>query len=120
MSEDVPNRRKIIVPSAPKSAHAVSIIEPGIDQLLDDALSIVQAEIIAYKAKTNKGQRLDLQESRVVQGYIKSLCEIKKEQARAADERDLANLTDEELLQLVQKLTDKAKELPSGSNNKAD
>lgn len=97
------SRRTLIV--APKKAELIS--GPGdynSQVLLQDALSILQSEIVNMKAKVMKGQKLDLSEARVLTSYIKSLTDIMKEQRERESEMDLANMSDSELLQLVENL----------------
>jgi hypothetical protein len=79
--------------------------------MLDDALSVVNSEIIRfkYKVQTNPTENKGLtpNEARMLQGYIKSLVDLSKEARERADEMDLANMTDEELIDMVEILKKK-------------
>lgn len=95
-----------------KITEAKFSLQPDVQTLLNDALTVVAAEIIKLRQKSSKELRpLDLAESRVLQGYVKSLVELSRENRERDDERDLSNMTDAELLSLAQKLV-KPKEEP--------
>jgi hypothetical protein len=83
--------------------------QPDVQTLVRDALSIVADEVMRFKKKSNSGKNLDLSESRVLQGYIKCLVELSKESRERADSQDLANLSNDELLKLVDQLRGQAK-----------
>jgi hypothetical protein len=118
MSQDdtTPPTRRIIVPQkAPQAKASALSIVPDAATLLDDALSVVATEVIKFKRKSMDPMKaLDLSEARVLQGYIKSLVELCKEQREREEAMDLANKSDEEIVALVEKLRAmrKAGELP--------
>ncbi len=96
------SRRRIIVPSH-KPQDNVTVV-PQLDALMNDALSIIGAELAQYRSKTKRGVTLDLKEARAVQGYLDTMVKLSKEHREAARAADLADLTDEELLQLATQL----------------
>ena len=95
-------KRKIIVP---KKTNQISLKEvtlsPTISSLVDDAKSIIGAELSNYLSKTKRGVSLDLKEARVVTGYLDALTRASKEAREQARAEDLADLSNEELLQLA-------------------
>jgi hypothetical protein len=109
MSEDqnnIPKRRLVVSkPQVP----AVLGVQVDVQGLLNEALSILQTEISSIKQSTKGGRRLTLAEGRVLNSYIKSLTEMSKEIRGRDDDADLANLSDEQLLELVGNLTNKPK-----------
>lgn len=115
MSEQ--DRRRIVVPKREPQAivSQTNTLVPDVGTLLQDALSVISTEILKFKFKTAKGESLGLSEARVLQGYIKSLVELSKEKRDMEERMDLANMTNEELLKLVQKLTGQS--LPEPSND---
>jgi hypothetical protein len=102
------NKRRIILPARAERPKDISVVlEPVVPTLLQDALSVLASEIVRFKAKTNKGESLKVDEARVLQGYIRSLVELSKEQREREDTSDWANLSDAELLALVDQLRTK-------------
>lgn len=99
-------QRRIILPEKKKQAEPSELsLMPGAEHLLEDALSIIQTEILQYKFKTQKSNvRLNPSEARIVQGYIKALTDILKEKREREEEEDFSSLSDEELLNLVENL----------------
>ena len=75
---------------------------PQIEQLLDDALSIISTELANYRRKVRNGN-LDLKDARAVQGYMESLTKMAREarEARKDNSDKLKGLTDEELIKLL-------------------
>lgn len=109
MSEENSKRRILMPPrhevNRPRSVEVV--LEPLVPTLLQDALSILSSEITRLKVKTAKNEPLKHEEAKVLQGYIRSLVELAKEQRERDDSSDLANLSDSELLTLVDQLRTK-------------
>lgn len=103
-------RRYVAPPTAPErrattTPQKQATFQPDVNAILDDALSVVVYEIIKLKNKSQKNlSSLDLSESRVLQGYIKCLTELSKEMREREDMRDVSNMSDEELLGLVEKM----------------
>lgn len=94
------NPRRIKLPKIEKAAPAA----PSLNQLMNDAMNIVGAELAHYKAKTAKGITLDLKEARVVANYIDVLTKASKESREQARANDLSDLSNEELIQLASSL----------------
>lgn len=81
----------------------VSVV-PSLNGLINDALSIMGSELASYKSKTARGVVLDLKEARVVTNYLDALTRASKESREQARAEDLADLSNEELLQLATQL----------------
>lgn len=81
---------------------------PDIDKMTDDALKILSQELTRFKVKSLKNLGLDEKEARILQGYIRSLMEIRREE-REAEKTEAAldafkNMTNEQLLEEAAKL----------------
>jgi hypothetical protein len=114
---DKPNRppkRTIIRPQLTRDD--VTVL-PSLSALLDDAKSIIGAELSHYRHKVKRGVTLDLKEARAVQGYMETLVKLSKEERENTRSEDLSSLSNEELLQLATELT--RKKLPSNSADTA-
>lgn len=85
----------------------VTIMTPDVDTLIDDATNIIALELSKISGRQKKGLSLGIQDARVLQGYIKALVELSKESRERFNDKDLAKMTDEELMQLVQTLAKK-------------
>jgi len=77
------------------------IVMPSVDQMVADALSVVQKEIQKFQSKVLQGRGLDITEARILQGYIKSLVDLSKEDRERVKDLDLSNMSTEELLKLL-------------------
>lgn len=77
------------------------LVFPDVDSLMADALHTVQLELIKFKTKVSSGRSLDSREAKTLQGYIKSLVELSKEDRDRNKDVDLGNLTTEELVALL-------------------
>lgn len=77
------------------------ILWPSVDAMIADALSVVQTEIAKYKSKVAQGRSLDSREAKTMQGYIKSLVELSREDRERSTAEDLSNLSTEELAALI-------------------
>jgi hypothetical protein len=97
-----PGRTLIVQPK--KAELVLGPHDMSVETIFSDALSILANEITILRKQSNAGKGLDLAQARVLTGYIKSLTDIRKELREADSERDLANMTDSELLQLVEQL----------------
>jgi hypothetical protein len=86
-------------------------IYPSVDAMVADALSVVETEILKYKSKVKQGRSLEPNEAKILQGYIKSLVDLSREDRERAKESDLSKLSTEELVQL---LGNKKPQLPEG------
>ncbi len=89
-------KRHIVVPPNVKVSRA-----PQLLALIDDAFSIIGAELTRYKSKTTKGMALDAKEARIVQGYVDSLTKMHREARESQKPEQLQHLSDEELLELA-------------------
>lgn len=76
------------------------LVWPSVDALMADALQVVQLEITKFKTKVVQGRSLDSREAKTLQGYIKSLVELSREDRERLKNEDLSQLTTEELLAL--------------------
>lgn len=106
MSNESNKPNKIYVNKQPRAVPSNStIIKPTVEHILQDALDIVTNEIMKLKARSvHGGGSLNINEARVLQGYIKSLVELSKESRETRDSEDLANISDTELLTLIEQL----------------
>jgi hypothetical protein len=81
---------------------------PDVDAMTEDALRVLSQELTRYKVKSLNGTGLDEKEARTLQGYIRSLMDIRKEE-REAEKTDAAldmfkNMSHEEVLAEAAKL----------------
>lgn len=81
--------------------HPGATLMPNVHDLLNDALEIVQIEITKIRTKVRSGRGLDSRETKVLQGYIKSLVELSKEDRERMRDMDLSDFTDDELRALA-------------------
>jgi hypothetical protein len=77
------------------------LIFPSVDGMIADALQVIQLEITKFRTKVASGRSLDSRESRTLQGYIKSLVDLSKEDRERTKDEDLSKLSTEELLALL-------------------
>lgn len=77
------------------------LLWPSVDSMMADALGVIQLEITKYKTKVAQGRSLDSREAKTLQGYIKSLVELSREDRERIKEQDLSALSTEELLALL-------------------
>ncbi len=82
------------------------LLTPGVEGLLGNALRLIELQLVAFAHKVDKGQSLNSDEARILQGYIRSLVELSKEsrEREKNDTEDLSKMTDEQLLALVEQL----------------
>lgn len=105
MSEN--SNKRIILPNKHSQVSSSQIVSPTIDHLIANAKGIISMELTKYALKVSRGQTLTVQEARVVQGYMKCLVDISKEMRDTINDADLANMTNEELADLLRKLTNR-------------
>lgn len=79
------------------------VIQPGVDGLIADAMSILELELIRFKNKVQQGRSLLPDESRILNGYIKALTELAREDREQQKGTDLSNMSTEEIIQLLSK-----------------
>lgn len=113
MSENRPTKR-ILVQPAPKTQPTL-VSKADASRIMDDLLSIIETEVIKYKHITSNGKSLDLKQARVLQGYAKCLSDLLKEQREREDDQKWDDLSDDEILALVDSMREK-KQLPGSSN----
>jgi hypothetical protein len=77
------------------------LLWPSVDSMMADALGVIQLEITKYKTKVAQGRSLDSREAKTLQGYIKSLVDLSREDRERIKEQDLSQLSTEELLALL-------------------
>lgn len=82
----------------PKKVEANLVINPDAQTLISDALSIIATEIVRFKHAQSGGKKLEASEARVLQGYIKSLVELAREEREQEESRDFADLTNSQLI----------------------
>lgn len=100
MSTEEPKKIKI----SPVQVVRASIVTKSTTSMLDDALRIVGQQIEMMQVKSGQNQRLDEREARVLQGYIKSLVDLSKEEReREKLDDSLKNMTDAELIELAKR-----------------
>lgn len=92
-----------------------TIILPNVEAMLEDGLNILQTELLRYKTKAARGTGLNPMEAKTLQGYIKSLVDLSREDRERAKGADLGDKSLEELLALlpeeqVTKLLEKTKQ----------
>ena len=88
------------------------LIYPSVDGMIADALDIVQLEISKYRTKVTQGRSLDPREVKALQGYIRCMVDLSKEDRERTKDDDLSKLSTEELLQL---LGQQQRKLPKGT-----
>ena len=105
--------KRIIIDSKKNQVKAEKVtIMPTVDSLVDDALQIIAADLAYYRSKTSRGANLDLKEARVINNYADSLVKLKREMREASKADDFSNLSDAELLAIVNKLVNPLGALP--------
>lgn len=97
------SERRVIIPRG--SQHLVSrndvIITPGVNNVLSDALNVISTEVARFSGKVRNGKPLEEREARTLQGYVRALVELSREERERAKTEDLSRLTTEELAALV-------------------
>lgn len=77
------------------------LVFPSVDNMVADALEVIKLEIKKYHTKVASGRSLDSREAKTLQGYIKSLVDLSREDRERTKDVDLASLTAEELIALL-------------------
>lgn len=99
MSDESRVPKRIIPAQKPRLTTANVTSLASVDAMLDDALGILEAELIGLKVKQRDGIKLKLAESRILVGYIKSLVELSKEQRERDSQKNFGDMSDEQLLE---------------------
>ena len=90
-------------------SQAVTVV-PTLEQLVNDATSLIAFEFTRFREKQMLGAALDARDHKSIADLIGALCRMSKESRETVRAQDLSNLTDEELLEMVSKMVaDKAK-----------
>jgi hypothetical protein len=102
--------RRLMVPLKRSLDAAIQVDRvEGVDNLLARSLGILDEQLTKIGLQS-KHSIFGEKEARVLQGYIKSLVDLSKEERereKAADDSELKNLTHDQLLELAQsKLSD--------------
>lgn len=100
--------RKILLNQSKIQRRENVTLIPGIDNLIADALGTIEVELVKFRTKVNRGESLNEREGKLLTLYIKSIIELSKEHRERAKAEDYSKLTNEELLQLVEQIKQKA------------
>jgi hypothetical protein len=100
-NDEKTKKRRLVIPK-PNSDNVTVV--PTLNHLMNDAMSIIGAELSKYKSKTARGVTLDLKEARVIANYMDTLTRASKEAREQARAEDLSDLSNEELMQLASQI----------------
>lgn len=96
MSESQIPKRTIV-----RTEVAIPVVsESNMDPIINSALETIAIELDRYHKKATKDKSLDLKEARVVQGYLRTLVELKR-QKQQQDPTDFTKLKDDEILKIM-------------------
>lgn len=99
--------KKIIIPKPGQMIHSGNVlVMPSLDQIIAEALNTVSGEVTKLSLKSRMSS-LDNNEHRILQGYVKNLIEVNKELREQDKNKDLEDLTDTELLDMILDLVPK-------------
>ena len=111
-------RRRIILPKKTNQIETSDVtIVPTITSLLNDAACIIGEDLARYRSKTKRGVSLDLKEARIIANYTDVLIRAAKEAREQARAEDLADLSNEELLQLASQIANSNKRVSTESED---
>lgn len=99
---DEPKKRKITLPvRRPTRAEVTEVLEvPPVDGIISKVVATLGYEINRLYVRSSQFP-LDDKEARKLQGYIKSLAELSKEQREREKAADLSNLSEDELFEIA-------------------
>lgn len=103
------------LPVKRKTSAYVVTREASTENMVNDAMSILGEQLEKLKLKSRSGT-FDVTEADLLKTYIKSLCELSREEreiTKQAQENDLSKLTNEQLLELAQAELQKAAKAPT-------
>lgn len=108
---DEPKRRKVLLPVRnPTRAEVTEVMEvPPVDGIISKVVATLGYEINRLYVRSSQFP-LDDKEARKLQGYIKSLAELSKEQREREKASDLSNLTEAELFEIAKSFISKHEE----------
>lgn len=75
---------------------------PEAEGLIADAMSIIQLELVKMHTTVKQGKNLTEPQGRLLNGYIKSLCELSREGRERAKGTDLSGMSTDEIIALLQ------------------
>ncbi len=78
-----------------------TVVQPSVDTLIADAMSILELELLRLKRQVQGGRQLLPDDSRILNGYIKSLTELAREDREQQKGNDFSKLSKEEILELL-------------------
>lgn len=79
-----------------------TISQPSVDKLIADAMSTLELELLRLRQKAQRGAALLPDEGRLLNGYIKALTELAREDREQQKGTDLSGLSTEEIIKLLQ------------------
>jgi hypothetical protein len=74
------------------------VLYASVDGMINDALDTIKIEIVRLHTKVKRGVQLNPTEAKLLQGYVKCLVDLSKEDRERARDADLSNMSTEELL----------------------
>ena len=106
--ETAPQRRKITLPIRPKGTVEITEVTevPPVDGILAKAISTIANEINKLYVRSHAANLSD-KEARILQGHIKTLIELSREQRERDKADDLSNMSNEELFDLAKQILSK-------------
>lgn len=75
-----------------------AILYASVDAMINDALDTLKQEITRLHTKVKRGIPLNPTEAKLLQGYIKCLVDLSKEDRERAKDADLSSMSTEDLL----------------------
>ena len=95
--------------------HVTARVERGVtdntpDTVIQTALSTVAMEVTKLYQKVSKGNSLDQKEARILQGYIKAMVDLSREQRERDRADDLSKLSTDELARIASSMLKKEAE----------
>ena len=101
---DKPTKRKITLPIKKPSVAISEVVEvPPVDSVMAKLVDTLANEINKLRVRSYTAF-LDDKQARMLQGYVKSLVELSREQRERDKLEDLSKMTDEELFELAKQI----------------
>jgi hypothetical protein len=121
-SDSTPEPKKVLVKpetvTRAKLHMGIQDITP--DTVINDALQTIAIEITRFRGKVGLGKALDPSESRILNGYIKAMCELSKERREQERADQLDKLSTEELAILAKKVLETGSSVIETKSEQAD
>lgn len=92
-------QRRVVKPSQPSVR-----LRPHIGKLLADSYNLIALELDMLYRKAARGEELDKEESRKLQGYVDSIAKLAREEREQEKRNDPAGHSTEELVELLPKV----------------